>query len=687
LGDDLLSELLTAGKRQPQRGVLMQLDAGVLAVLTGVREQPINARAPVTAVELHLAQQALDRVPSARLVSDTRREVGHLADDLLCIGDPTAQQEKGPEPVSRVERQARQNAPPGLLPDVPAALQRLVEPACPPKDPRTRDQRRQVRLLVETTRRSRALLGRAQHRVHVILLVRSLVLDSERLEVRGPRTIVRAEKAPSALGGLVCCDPSTLAALAAPEIEYGLLRIELEVQQLVAGMGPARPGEICPRAVAVVARERGSRRLEERARPLQRLLRALGEQKPPLERDVVSRQRGRKRGDLVVQRQHGPVGRLRPVRDRHEQVEPVVAEQGSLRRAHEAIRKIERRQPGRMSMAECLSKASDVASGNPCEPVPYSAMDVDTALVGELVHHGRSDQIVRQPHRASRLESDTARHELVRRVLAPFSRPIVEARDICQRQRPPRDGKQAEQRGGVGARAAKARRHEMTGVGLGARSLDEGFEPERRSPGALGELASRCLPDLRRERGDELDRIGSSQRPELDLHEAFGGQHPTKRCRERRGVSRRSPGCDQGKRWPVGLGGPDEVVAQREREVVDPLQVVDQDKRRTAHAEDAVCGFEHLHPHERRAFLTRIKHQRAEPAAGRSELSECTQQVSGRCERHLPLRFVADDAKAVRRLGPVGDLGQKPALPAPRVADDHRGRDLTSLGPRGDLAE
>jgi hypothetical protein len=64
----------------------MELDPSVLAGPASVREQALNAGAPVAAVEVDLARNALDQVPPAGLVADARGEIEGLGDYLLRFG-------------------------------------------------------------------------------------------------------------------------------------------------------------------------------------------------------------------------------------------------------------------------------------------------------------------------------------------------------------------------------------------------------------------------------------------------------------------------------------------------------------------------------------------------------------------------------------------------------------------------
>ena len=87
--------------------------------------------------------------------------------------------------------------------------------------------------------------------------------------------------------------------------------------------------------------------------------------------------------------------------------------------------------------------------------------------------------------------------------------------------------------------------------------------------------------------------------------------------------------------------------------------------------------FEDAHRFQRRPLTSRVEQEYPELAASRRS-DECPKQVGSSGERHLSLRLVADDAEHSRQRAAIRCLGQKPALPAARVADDDGSCDLAS---------
>jgi hypothetical protein len=68
-------------------------------------------------------------------------------------------------------------------------------------------------------------------------------------------------------------------------------------------------------------------------------------------------------------------------------------------------------------------------------------------------------------------------------------------------------------------------------------------------------------------------------------------------------------------------------------------------------------------------------------------LGQRPQKVGRRRERHVGRRFVADNPKLVRELYTRDRLGQKPTLPATRLADDNGAGDLAAPERAGDASE
>ncbi len=79
-------------------------------------------------------------------------------------------------------------------------------------------------------------------------------------------------------------------------------------------------------------------------------------------------------------------------------------------------------------------------------------------------------------------------------------------------------------------------------------------------------------------------------------------------------------------------------MKERQREVVDPLQVVDKGERRPDHGQRPMCGLENANRLERRRVLLRTEHKRLENVSVRSNTRQCSQEIGSRCERHLGLR-------------------------------------------------
>src|SRR5262249_23945284 len=137
--------LLATGERQPQGQEPVQLDLRVLARAFGVGEQPLDARTPVAGVEVQLAGEMLDRMPPpGGFISDTRGQLQRAEDDVLRLSDLAAVDQECAEPVPRLQRQARKDAPFRLVQAAPGPLPGLLQPPHPAQGTGTIEQRREV---------------------------------------------------------------------------------------------------------------------------------------------------------------------------------------------------------------------------------------------------------------------------------------------------------------------------------------------------------------------------------------------------------------------------------------------------------------------------------------------------------------------------------------------------------------
>ena len=212
--------------------------------------------------------------------------------------------------------------------------------------------------------------------------------------------------------------------------------------------------EVFPGGIAVAECERRPGRPEQCARAPQRILAALGQGEPPLERHVVASERRRERADLVVQRQPRLIRGTGLIGDHREQRQALFTQQRPLRRAHQSRRKVHARQAGGVPVAQRLAQAPDIVARDLREPVADAPVNVDRLLLGNLAGRRRPDQIVRQPEHRSRSDGDATRDELTHRVLGAPRAPAVQAGDVRQRKRPRGDGEERDERSRVSTGAA-----------------------------------------------------------------------------------------------------------------------------------------------------------------------------------------------------------------------------------------
>ena len=158
--------------------------------------------------------------------------------------------------------------------------------------------------------------------------------------------------------------------------------------------------------------------------------------------------------NLFVEEEHALVGRLGFIGDRHQQGEPVVSEQRSLRRTCETIRHVDRGKARRVPVNECLAQAADVTSRGAHQPVAQPPMLIKSLLLRNLSGRCDADEVVREPHRATGINGDASRDKLTHRPLDPAHLPPLQLGRVAKGQRTSGNCEQPEHAAGVAARAA-----------------------------------------------------------------------------------------------------------------------------------------------------------------------------------------------------------------------------------------
>src|SRR5207244_11383551 len=97
--DDLRLHVGTTGQSQPQRCLLVILDARVRAGRALRLEEPGDCLPPLTAMEGDSVGKAGDVVAVARLIADAVRALGRLDDDIVRLCDPSRLLETSSEPI------------------------------------------------------------------------------------------------------------------------------------------------------------------------------------------------------------------------------------------------------------------------------------------------------------------------------------------------------------------------------------------------------------------------------------------------------------------------------------------------------------------------------------------------------------------------------------------------------------
>jgi len=129
-------------------------------------------------------------------------------------------------------------------------------------------------------------------------------------------------------------------------------------------------------------------------------------------------------------------------------------------------------------------------------------------------------------------------------------------------------------------------------------------------------------------------------------------------------------------------------VEQAQGDLVDPLEVVHGDQHGTERGEGTICGLEEPNRLDRASLWNRVEHQGRDRRTGSGNLGQPSKQAAGHGQRDRRLRFVSGQEGPFGERDPGARLGQKPALAAPRVAEDHgHHRALSAHDPLGQVED
>src|SRR3954469_4758024 len=128
-------------------------------------------------------------------------------------------------------------------------------------------------------------------------------------------------------------------------------------------------------------------------------------------------------------------------------------------------------------------------------------------------------------------------------------------------------------------------------------------------------------------------------------------------------------------------------MAQSERALVHPLEIVDRQERRLERPGSPMSGLEDPHRLERRRPRRRIEEDCLQPFAVARALRERSEESRRRRERDLAFGLVADDAEPIRNVDTPRGLREEPALADTGIPDDERRHRPADRGARDGLDE
>src|SRR4051794_20325053 len=126
-------------------------------------------------------------------------------------------------------------------------------------------------------------------------------------------------------------------------------------------------------------------------------------------------------------------------------------------------------------------------------------------------------------------------------------------------------------------------------------------------------------------------------------------------------------------------------MAQSERALVHPLEIVDRQECRLKRPGGPMSGLEDPHRLERRRPRRRIEEDCLQPFAVARGFRERSEEPRRRRERDLVLGLVADDAEPIRNVNTPRGLREEPALADTGIPEDERRHRPADRGARDGL--
>ena len=305
-------------------------------------------------------------------------------------------------------------------------------------------------------------------------------------------------------------------------------------------------------------------------------------------------------------------------------------------------------------MIERLGQGLHVVRGLVLEVAGCPAVQIPAGGSRQAAQRSLPDQVVREPDPAVGSDEESRGLEFNDRrgqaVLAPAEEP-------AQRQRldgPAEDRQHPQQVASVGLEAPEALGDDLGGIAARVRSSGQKTDPEWGPAGTRGDLvrgfAVEPRHDTLRERGPAL----AVERPELQPFDRT--QDGVERIRESVRGRRRPGHGNDGEGLSLGRGGPDQEVEERNRQAVDPLQVVD--------GEDDLATMRARHGPPRRAGSARVVERPPLPApAGSSARFRSARWPAARAGRGWPTAGRRAPAVSPTRRGASRGGRERPTPP------------------------
>jgi hypothetical protein len=301
-------------------------------------------------------------------------------------------------------------------------------------------------------------------------------------------------------------------------------------------------------------------------------------------------------------------------------------------------------------MVERFTKLRHVVACGPFQSRRQRLVEFAAGLRAESLGGSVPEEVMDHLKTAVAEHDQPTIRQAARRICGALGGPGEEVGQLANDHWSTNDGDRSEQCHGVVGKSAQARRNHLRRAPI--LSGREGVQPERRSSRETPDLGRFGCRQVWRQIEEQRQSSIAVERLQGDRNHAVAVEGVADGVIEGGDRRRVPPGDDDEQRFRVARGRPKQIQAERDAQLVGPLDVVEGQEGRPELAHRPGSSFE-----DPDRFDGPGRDLRIEPGRRGVERGQPPEHLASRRERHLPLRFEALGAESRHPFDPVRNFG------------------------------